>query len=135
MDRPVDHPATARMRIDKWLWAARLFKTRALANAAADAGKVQVNGIAAKPAREIAPGDTVRISMGQVRWELVVCRLSDRRGPANIAQHLYQETEQSRAAREAQRERSRLAGEPAAGIRGRPTKRDRRHLDRASGGS
>lgn len=117
-------------RIDKWLWAARFFKTRSLANAAVDGGKVHINGQRVKPAKDVKPGDTVRIGIGTATWTVVVRALSERRGPASVAQQLYEETEASRAAREAQREQARLASEPGAAIRGRPTKRDRRRIER-----
>ncbi len=125
--------AGERMRIDKWLWAARFFKTRTLASEAVDAGKVQINDLRAKPAREVKAGDMLRIAIGQVQWVVVVQGVADKRGPASEAQLLYEETAASRAAREAQREQARLAVEPGAAIRGRPTKRDRRRLDRFGG--
>lgn len=126
-------PESARTRIDKWLWAARFFKTRSLASDAVDGGKVQLNDIRVKPAKEIKPGDMLRIAIGPVTWTVVVRDISDKRGPAAEAQKLYEETEASRLAREAQREQSRMAAEPGAAIRGRPTKRDRRRIDRFGG--
>lgn len=126
-------PESARTRIDKWLWAARFFKTRSLASDAVDGGKVQLNDIRVKPAKEIKPGDMLRIAIGPVTWTVVVRDISDKRGPAAEAQKLYEETEASRLAREAQREQSRMAAEPGATIRGRPTKRDRRRIDRFGG--
>jgi ribosome-associated heat shock protein Hsp15 len=125
--------AGERMRIDKWLWAARFFKTRSLASAAVDAGKVQINDLRVKPAREVKAGDVLRITIGQAQWVVVVQDVADKRGPASVAQLLYEETAASRAAREAQREQARLVIEPGAAIRGRPTKRDRRRLDRVGG--
>lgn len=123
----------ARTRIDKWLWAARFFKTRSLASDAVDGGKVQINDARVKPAKEVRPGDLLRIAIGPVTWTVVVRDISDKRGPAAEAQKLYEETEDSRLAREAQREQSRMAAEPGATIRGRPTKRDRRRIDRFGG--
>ena len=123
-----------RTRIDKWLWAARFFKTRSLASAAVDGGKVQLNDVRVKPAKEVKAGDVLSISIGQVKWVVVVRALADKRGPASVAQQLYEETEASRTAREAQREQTRLVVEPGSAIRGRPTKRDRRRMDRFGGG-
>lgn len=124
-----------RTRIDKWLWAARFFKTRSLASAAVEGGKVQVNGIRVKPAKEIRSGDTLGISIGPGRWVVVVRGLADKRGPADFAKTLYEETAESCAARQALREQAKLAVEPGRAIHGRPTKRDRRRLDRLGGGS
>jgi ribosome-associated heat shock protein Hsp15 len=118
------------MRLDKWLWAARFFKTRGLACAAADAGRILVNGSAAKPAKEIRPGDQVEIRSGELSWRITVRGLSQQRGPAAQASLLYEETEESRRQREAALQRRRLVQEPAAEIRGRPTKRDRRRMQR-----
>ena len=120
------------LRIDKWLWAARFYKTRSLA--AQEVGKhhVQVNGQDIKPAREIKPGDTVRLRQGQVERAVVVKGLSAVRGPAPVAQLLYEETADSLQARSQAAELRRLAPEPAQSIeQGRPTKRDRRQMDRA----
>lgn len=129
----MENEPAERLRIEKWLWAARFFRTRSLASTAVDGGKVQVNGMRVRPAKEIKPGDMLSISVGELRWVVVVRGLSDKRGPAGVAQQLYQETAESLAAREAQREQRRLIAEPGAAIRGRPTKRDRRRLDRFSG--
>jgi len=119
----------ARVRLDKWLWAARLYKTRALAAEEVDRGRVSVNGQAAKPARELKPGDRLALRQGGVERQLDVLALSAVRGPAPVAQALYGETPQSIAARAAAAEARRLGTEPAASIeQGRPTKRDRRHL-------
>ena len=120
------------LRIDKWLWAARFYKTRSLA--AQEVGKhhVQVNGQDIKPAREIKPGDTVRLRQGQVERAVVVKGLSAVRGPAPVAQLLYEETADSLQARSQAAELRRLAPEPAQSIeQGRPTQRDRRQMDRA----
>ena len=120
---------TARVRLDKWLWAARFFKTRALAAEQADRGRVRVNGVAAKPARELRPGDRVELRQGEVERTVEVLALSQLRGPAPVAQLLYRETEESIATRERAAEQRQLAPEPAAGIeQGRPTKQNRRQL-------
>jgi ribosome-associated heat shock protein Hsp15 len=117
------------LRLDKWLWAARLFKTRALAAEAAGLGRVDVNGQTAKPARDLRPGDTLTLRDGPMRRELRVLGLSAIRGPAPVAQALYSETAESIAAREALAERRRQGVEPADSLaHGRPTKRDRRQL-------
>lgn len=116
------------MRIDKWLWAARFFKTRSLAAQAVDSGKVHLNGERCKPAREIRVGDTLRVRAGEFEWEVTVLGLTDRRGPAGVAQSLYEETPASRVRREEQAAMRRLRQEPAREIKGRPTKRDRRQL-------
>lgn len=123
-----------RLRLDKWLWAARFFKSRSFATAAVEGGRVRVNGERAKPSREVRIGDRLEITVGGSAWEVVVRALSDRRGPASVAQGLYEETEASRLRREAQREAIRFGAEPAAGLRGRPTKRDRRALSRLQRG-
>ena len=118
------------IRIDKWLWAARFFKTRSLATDAVSGGKVRLNGAPTKPARDVKPGDRLEISNGDTRWQVVVLALSDKRGPAPEARLLYEETAASIAEREAAQQRRQLAREPAAEIHGRPTKRDRRQIDR-----
>jgi ribosome-associated heat shock protein Hsp15 len=119
----------ARLRLDKWLWAARFYKTRALATDEIDKGHVRVNEQIVKPARELKPGDLVELRQGVVLRTVLVRGLSAVRGPAPVAQQLYEETPASIAAREAAAERRRLAPEPANAIeQGRPTKRDRRQL-------
>ncbi|HEY8050071.1 MAG TPA: RNA-binding S4 domain-containing protein [Ramlibacter sp.] len=119
-----------RQRIDKWLWAARFFKTRSLAVEEIDRGRVEVNGQEVKPAREVKPGDVVAIRQGPVHRTVVVKGLSNMRGPAPVAQQLYEETPESLAAREQAAQQRRLAPEPAHTIEhGRPTKRGRRELD------
>lgn len=119
----------ARLRLDKWLWAARFCKTRALATDEIGKGRVRVNEQVVKPARELKVGDRVELRQGVVLRTVVVRGLSAVRGPAPVAQTLYEETPASIAAREAAAERRRLAPEPAAAIdQGRPTKRDRRQL-------
>jgi len=122
-----------RVRLDKWLWAARFFKTRALAAEAVDRGGVTVNELPAKPAREVHLGDRVGLRQSAGPWRQVVVRgLSSVRGPAPVAQALYEETAESRLAREQAAEQRRLAPEPAAALeQGRPTKRDRRSLEQA----
>ena len=121
----------ARTRIDKWLWAARFFKTRSLATAAVSGGKVHVNDERVKPARALAVGDRLTVRRGLVEQEIVVAALSERRGPASVAATLYAETEASVARREAAAEKRRLiaASLPAPPSR-RPNKKDRRHIIR-----
>ena len=118
------------VRIDKWLWAGRFFKTRSLASDAVSGGKVKLNGAAAKPAREVKPGDLLEIHNGDTRWEVIIQALSEKRGPAPEARLLYEETAESIAAREAEQQRRKFTVEPAADLHGRPTKRDRRQLQR-----
>jgi ribosome-associated heat shock protein Hsp15 len=117
------------VRLDKWLWAARFFKTRSLAQQAVAGGKVQLNGDRTKPAHELKAGDMVVVRVGDWRWEVKVTALSDRRGPAEEARKLYQETEASRAERERRNDLRRWGTEPAAALKGRPTKRDRRLME------
>ena len=121
---------TESMRIDKWLWAARFFKTRSLATAAIQAGHIRLNGATPKPARDVRPGDMLEISLGPVRWTVVVRQLNEQRRPAIEAQLLYDETEESRARRSVQRENLRLAPAPGSDLRGRPTKKARRLIHR-----
>ncbi|MBL8584336.1 MAG: hypothetical protein JNL61_19190 [Rhizobiaceae bacterium] len=118
------------IRIDKWLWAARFFKTRSLATDAVSGGKVRLNEVPTKPSRDVKAGDRLDISNGETRWQVIVLALSDKRGPASEARLLYEETAESIAAREAEQQRRKLNSEPAAEIHGRPTKRDRRQIDR-----
>jgi ribosome-associated heat shock protein Hsp15 len=115
------------MRVDKWLWTARLFKTRALAAAAVRGGRVRVDGAAVKPSREVAPGDQLEITIGAVRRTVIVRGAVERRVSAADAANLYEETEQSVAERERQIEMRRLSGPVDLGHR--PTKRDRRRYD------
>jgi ribosome-associated heat shock protein Hsp15 len=115
------------MRVDKWLWTARLVKTRALAAAAVRGGRVHVNGVAVKPSRELAPGDELELTTGTVRRTVIVRGLSDHRVPAAEVASLYEETEQSVAERERQADLRRLAAPLDLG--GRPTKRDRRRYN------
>jgi len=117
-----------RIRIDKWLRAARFFKTRTLASDAVDLGRVRVNGERVKPAREARVGDRVEVHLGDVRCEFVIRALSAQRGPASVAQQLYEETTDSRLRRERRGELLRYGAEPARSIKGRPTKREARVL-------
>ena len=116
------------LRIDRWLWAARFFKTRSSAAAAVSGGKVHLNGQRTKPGKAVRAGDRLDIRRGDARWEVTVLATAERRGPANEARALYQElpgsVERRGREREARRERRLAAGA------GRPTKRDRRMLDR-----
>jgi len=122
-------PLTDRLRLDKWLWAARFFKTRGLAADEIDKGRLQVNGQVAKASRELRAGDVVGIRQGPVERTVVIRALSTVRGPAPQAQQLYEETAESIAARLAAAEQRKTAAEPANAIgHGRPTKRDRRQL-------
>jgi ribosome-associated heat shock protein Hsp15 len=128
---PSDVPDSGRVRIDKWLWAARFFKTRSLAAEAIAAGKVEVNEERVKPAKLIQLGDSVSVRLGPYLHVVRVRGLSERRGPATIAATLYEETTESAAARGKLAEQLRMA--PAAFVyeeKGRPTKRDRREIDR-----
>ena len=118
------------LRVDKWLWAARFFKTRSLASDAVSGGKVKLNGTATKPARDIKIGDKLEITNGETRWTVTVQALSDKRGPAPEARLLYEESPDSIAAREAERDSRKFIQDPAADLHGRPTKRDRRQIDR-----
>ena len=121
-----------KLRLDKWLWAARFYKTRTLAADEAGKGRVQVNGQDAKPAREVRPGDVIAIHQGPLTRTVVVRALSGQRGPAPVAQQLYEETAESLRLRALAAEQRRCAGEPAHSIEhGRPTKRDRRDLQKA----
>jgi len=121
-----------RLRIDKWLWAARFYKTRSLASEEIDRGRVQVNGMVVKPAREVKAGDMVQLRVGVISRSVLVQGVSDKRGPAPVAATLYKETPESIANRVAAAEQRRLAPEPALSIvDGRPTKRERRVTEKA----
>ncbi|TCW86421.1 RNA-binding protein [Burkholderia sp. SRS-46] len=124
----------AKLRIDKWLWAARFFKTRSLAADAVDKGRVRIGGAPVKPAKEVRVGDQVEIAIDGIVWHIAVLGVCDLRGPASVAQTLYAESEDGRVERLAEQERRRTFREPAAQLHGRPTKRDRRIIDRFSGG-
>jgi ribosome-associated heat shock protein Hsp15 len=117
------------VRIDKWLWAARFFKSRSAAGEAVVGGHVRLNGERAKPAKGVRLGDTIEIQRGELRWSVVVAALDDRRGPASVAATLYQETRQSVEAREQQRLERRLARPLGADLGGRPTKQARRRIE------
>ena len=117
------------MRIDKWLWAARFYKTRSLAQQAIAAGRVKLNDARVKPSHELKPGDGLALRVGDFEWQITVKALSDKRGPADVARQLYQESEASRAERERRHDLRRWGAEPASALKGRPTKRDRRRID------
>jgi ribosome-associated heat shock protein Hsp15 len=117
------------VRIDKWLWAARFFKTRALAAEAVVGGRVHVNGERVKPAKLIHTDDVLEITRGTERWTVCVLQLAERRGPASVAQTLYSETEESRTAREQHALERRFARALGADLGARPTKQARRRLD------
>lgn len=128
-----EHNTDDKVRLDKWLWAARFFKHRTLATEAVDGGKVQLNGIRVKPAKDVKIGDRVDIRIAESQYSVVVTGIAEKRGSATIAQTLYTETPESIAAREAQREDRKLAATPGSDLHGRPTKRDRRQMGRFSG--
>jgi ribosome-associated heat shock protein Hsp15 len=121
------------VRIDKWLWAARFYKTRSLAAEAVERGHVLADGQRVKPARLVRTGEAITVQRGEERVELRVRALSETRGPAAVAQQLYEETAASRERRLRHAEARRLAPEPATAIKGRPSKRDRRELKRLAG--
>jgi ribosome-associated heat shock protein Hsp15 len=120
------------VRIDKWLWAARFFKTRSLATDAIDNGKVRLDGERIKPARAVKIDDKLLIDNGAELWEIRVLGISDKRGSAPVARLLYAETDESVSKRENELEARKLYREPGTTIKGRPTKRDRRALSKAS---
>jgi ribosome-associated heat shock protein Hsp15 len=122
-----------RVRIDKWLWAARFFKTRSLATEAVQGGRVHVDGARVKPARDVRIGEVVAVTVGEVITTVVVRGLSVRRGPAPQAALLYEETTDSRLSRDGRREERRVAPTPGAGLQGRPAKRDRRRIEAMRG--
>ena len=134
MNSNLNDDGNERLRIDKWLWAARFFKTRALAADAVEGGKVHLNGVRVKPSKALNVGDRLEIHVGRFEFVVSVLGLSPRRGPASEAAKLYEETAGSRAAREALA--LQLKAEAAAGMerQGRPTKRDRRQIHRFTGG-
>jgi len=117
------------LRIDKWLWAARFFKTRSLAQQAVASSKVRLDGDRVKPAHDLKIGNALVVRIGDYEWHVTVKGLSDKRGPAVQARLLYEETEASRKERERRMDIRRFSPEPAASIKGRPTKKDRRDLD------
>lgn len=130
---PIDKPPLDRMRLDKWLWAARFFKTRSLATQAIEHGRVKLNGDRVKPAREVKPGDRLDVHMGEADWTLTVRALSMQRGPAPVAQALYEEDPASQARRQQQALERKLAAGAQPPSKGRPTKRDRRLIRRFTG--
>ena len=119
-----------RVRIDKWLWAARFFKTRSLATQAVDGGKVRLNGERPKPSKEIKLGDRLIVHIGGYEWDITGGGLSDKRGPATGAKTLYVEDEASHARRQQQVAERKVQADPGLAIKGRPTKRDRRQIHR-----
>ena len=119
----------SRLRLDKWLWAARFFKTRSLAQQAVAGGRVHLNGERTKSAHEVKVGNTVVVRVGDYTWEVRVKALSERRGPAEEARKLYEETAESAAERQRRVDLRRLSPEPGLDRKGRPTKRDRRLLE------
>lgn len=124
-----------RVRIDKWLWAARFYKTRSLAGEAVAGGRVHVEGQRVKPARDVRLGERIQVTMGETTLTVVVRALSDRRGPASQATLLYEETRESRERRERERELRRMAPPPGADLQGRPSKRDRRRIEAQRAGA
>ena len=123
-----------RLRIDKWLWAARFYKTRSLACEEIDKGRVQVNGVTAKPSREVKAGDTVQLRIAMSTRTVTVLTVSDKRGAAPIAALLFAETLESQRLRAVAAEARRLAPEPGLSLlHGRPTKRDRRDTEQVRG--
>jgi ribosome-associated heat shock protein Hsp15 len=129
---PMSEAADDRTRIDKWLWAARFFKTRSLAADAVESGKVLLNGARVKPAKGLKVGDELFVRTPGFEYTLHVAELADKRGSAMIAARLYVETEDSRRKREAAKQDG-TSRDPYASVRGRPTKRDRRHLTKVRG--
>jgi ribosome-associated heat shock protein Hsp15 len=117
------------VRIDKWLWAARFFKTRSLASTAVLGGRVHLNGERVKASKHVTAGDTVEVTKGMERWTVTVTALADKRGSAAVARTLYTETADSRAKREQQALERRLARAPGDDLGTRPTKQARRRLD------
>jgi ribosome-associated heat shock protein Hsp15 len=126
--------AITRVRLDKWLWAARFFKTRGLAAQAIETGKVEVNGERAKRAKQLQIGDQLRIRLGPYHHIVKVRGVSERRGPPAVAAELFEETEESRKAREAMQLQVRIAQSVPGYDRGRPTKKDRRDIERLKRG-
>ena len=117
------------MRLDKWLWAARFFKTRSLAQQAIAAGRVKLGDARVKSSHSVKASDSLVIRIGDFEWQVVVKALSDKRGPAEVARKLYEETQASRLERERRQDLRRWGAEPANALKGRPTKRDRRRID------
>ena len=126
-------PVLSTTRLDKWLWAARFFKHRTAATEAVDGGKIKLNGAAVKPAREVKVGDRADVTIGEETRSVMVRTIADKRGSATVAQTLYEETMESVEQRERGRELRKFAAPPGADLHGRPTKRDRRRIDRFGG--
>ena len=126
--------ADSSVRLDRWLWAARFFKTRGLAAEGVAGGKVQVNSTRAKPGKQIRVGDALRVRIGPYEWLVTVRALSERRGPPRAAQALYEESAEGRAARERLAELHKIAPAPTYQGKGRPTKKERRDLQRLEDG-
>jgi ribosome-associated heat shock protein Hsp15 len=124
---------SGRLRIDKWLWAARFYKTRSLAAQAVEGGKVKVNGERVKPSKEVKPGDSIELRVDELQWVIEVRAISRRRGPAAEAAMLYTETDESRTRRAHMLLMRRAGPRPMGDARGRPTKRDRRMIRRFTG--
>ncbi|AMM12991.1 RNA-binding protein [Burkholderia sp. PAMC 28687] len=133
MNYAISTDSSARLRIDKWLWAARFFKTRSLASDAVEKGRVRIGGANVKPSKDVRVGDLVEIEIEHVLWQVDVVGICEVRGPATVAQTLYKETVSGREKRVAESERRKTYREPAAALQGRPTKRDRRIIDKLSG--
>jgi ribosome-associated heat shock protein Hsp15 len=121
------------VRLDKWLWAARFYKTRSLASDAVDGGKVKLGGANVKPAKDVKPGDRLHIRAGEQEYEVIVVALNEQRRPAPEARLLYEETAESLEKRAKEAELRKLAPVPGEDQRGRPTKRDRRQMSRFRG--
>ena len=119
----------ADVRIDKWLWAARFYKTRSAATDAVLGGRVKLNDARVKPSKTVSAGDTIEVRIGQLQWTIAVRGSSDKRGPASVATTLYEETPESAAAREQRAAELRLARPPGADLGARPTKQARRRID------
>ena len=118
------------MRLDKWLWAARFFKTRSLAQQAVAGGRVKLNGERVKPAHAVKPGDALVVRIDEIEWDIAVRGLDEQRGPAERAKKLYEESAAGQAARQTALDQRRWGTEPASRLKGRPTKRDRRRLEK-----
>ena len=121
------------MRIDKWLWAARFFKTRSLAQQAVGSGRVKLNGERVKAAHAVKAGDSLLVRIDEIEWDIAVRGLAERRGPAEQARKLYEESAAGRAERQRLSDLRRWGAEPALRLKGRPTKRDRRLLETLAG--
>jgi len=121
------------LRLDKWLWAARFFKTRSLAQQAVAGGRVKLNGERVKPAHALRPGDAILMRIEEIEWDIVVRALAQQRGSATVARTLYAESEAGLAERQRLTDLRRWGAEPALQLKGRPTKKDRRLLEKFSG--